>query len=147
GQALWPEVAADSLQGKNTEALAADVVKVYSSNLEFVSAIAKEFGIAVQFYWQPSVFTKMSPTQAETAIIEATKDFAAFYRQAQGEMRKNHRLAGRSDFRDISNILDGHTETAFIDTVHVTELVNKLVAREIVAGLTDILERSGSRAS
>jgi hypothetical protein len=148
---LWPEVVADSLRGRDTGSLARDVVKVYSSNVEFVSAMAKEFGVGVQFYWQPSVFTKDPPTEPEKAIIRSSTDFAvdfaALYRQAQEAMRQNNRIAGRSDFRDISNILDGYSKTAFIDTVHATELANQVIAREIVAGLTGTLERSLSRAS
>jgi hypothetical protein len=145
--ALQPEVIADPLEGKDTEALARDVVRVYATNVETVSATAKQFGMSVQFYWQPSVYTKNSPTQPEVSIIRSTKDFVDFYKKAQQGMRQNDRLADRSDFRDISGILDSYSTTAFIDTVHVTELANKIVASEIVAGLTGILEQSFSRTS
>ena len=70
---LRPEVIADSLQGKSTEDLARDVVKVYWSNVEFVSATAKEFGMAVQFYWEPSVYTKAPLTEPEESIIQDRK--------------------------------------------------------------------------
>ena len=145
--ALQPEVIADPLQGKDTEALAREVVQVYATNVETVSAMAKQFGIRVQFYWQPSVYTKRSVTQPEAAIIKSTKDLAEFYKKVQEGVRRNHRLADRSDFRDISGILDSYATTAFIDTVHVTELANRMVASEIVAGLTGTLEQVFSRAS
>jgi hypothetical protein len=142
---LWPEVVADSLRGRDTGSLARDVVKVYSSNVEFVSAMAKEFGVGVQFYWQPSVFTKDPPTEPEKAIIRSSGDFAIFYRQVQEAISQI--IAGRSNFRNISNVLDGFTKMAFIDNHNVTELANEVIAREIVAGLTGTLERSLSPAS
>ena len=54
--------------------------------------------------------------------------------------RQNRRLAGRSDFRDLSNVLDGYDKTAFIDNHNVTELANEIIARRIVDGLTDTIE-------
>jgi hypothetical protein len=145
--AFHPEVEADPLEGKDTKALGRDVVRVYSSNVEFVSAMARQFGMAVQFYWQPSVYTKLSPTKAEVSTIQSNKHFADFYKDVQEEMKENHRVTDRTDFRDISNILDGYASTAFIDTVHVTELTNKMVAEQIVAGLADTLDQSVSRVA
>ena len=143
--ALWPEVVADSSQSKNPEALALDVVKVYSSNVEFVSAIAKRFGVAVQFYWEPSVYTKVPLTEPEESIIRSSEHFAAFYRQVPEAMRQNHHMVGRSNFRDISNVLNGYANTAFIDNHNVTELANEAIAREILAGLDFTPKQTASR--
>ena len=140
-ESLWPQVVvADSLEGKDTEALAQDVVRVYANNLKFLSVIAKQFGIDVRFYWQPAIFTKVPATQAEATIIQSTPHFAAFYRQVQDTMRQDKSIVGHPNFRDISRLLDG-SKTAFIDTIHVTELANEAIAREIVAGLKDNLDR------
>ena len=144
---LSPDVVADPLADKNTEALARDVVRVYSTNVESAAAIAEQYGVMTHFYWQPSVYNKASPTEPEQSIIHATEQFAGLYKRVQEMMRENHRVTARSNFRDISNILDGYSRTAFIDTVHVTELANELVARAIVEGLTDTLERSVSRVT
>ena len=143
--ALRPEAVADSPQHKNPDALANDVVGVYSCNIEFVSAIAKEGGRMAQFYWEPSVYSKSSLTGPEKSILRSSDHIAAFYRQVQAVVR--HRVANRSNFRDISGALDGYATTAFIDTHNVTELANEMIAREIVADLKDSLDRAVSRAS
>jgi hypothetical protein len=62
-------------------------------------------------------------------------------------MKQVDRTAGLTNFRDISNVLDGYAGTAFIDTVHATELANEMIAREIVADLKDTLEQAASRAA
>ena len=141
-ESVWPQVVvADSLEGKDTEALAHDVVRVYANNLKVLSVIARQFGIGVQFYWQPAIFTKVPTTEMEATIIQNTPNFPPFYRQVQDTMRKDQSIVGHPNFRDISSLLDG-SKTAFIDTIHVTELANEAIAREMVAGLKDELDRA-----
>jgi hypothetical protein len=137
---LRPERVMDSAQGKDIEVLAVDTVRVYSANVELVAAIGRQFGMAVRFYWEPSVYTKAPLTEAEESIIRSSEHFARFYTHIQDAMRQNRRLAGRSDFRDLSNVLDGYDKTAFIDNHNVTELANEIIARRIVDGLTDTIE-------
>ena len=60
-------------------------------------------------------------------------------------MKQVQRTAGPANFRDISNVLDGYAGTAYIDTVHATELANEKVAREIVSDLGETLEQVTSR--
>jgi hypothetical protein len=138
---------ADYLKDKDNEALAADVVRVYFRNVETVTAVEKEFDMVSQFFWQPSVYTKTHPTEAEESIIHASGHVASFYRRVHEAMKQVDRTAGLTNFRDISNVLDGYAGTAFIDTVHATELANEMIAREIVADLKDTLEQAASRAA
>jgi len=144
---LWPEAVVDSLQDTNNEALALDVVKVYYGNLDFVSALAKKFGMVARFYWQPSVYTKTQHTEPEKFIIRGSEYFAGFYRRVQEAMKQTNSTPGRANFRDISDVLDGYDKTAFIDNHNVTELANEVIARKIVADLKDALEQPASRES
>jgi len=144
--ALSPEAVADSFKDRDNNALARDVVKVYFRNVEAINAVEKEFGMLVNFFWQPSVYTKIHPTETEQSIIHTSGHVASFYRRVHEEMKRVQATAGPANFRDISSVLDGYAGTAFIDTVHATELANELVARKIVGDLRETLEQAVSRA-
>jgi hypothetical protein len=146
-RALRPEAVANPLKDRNNEALAQDVVRVYFRNVEFVSAMEKQFGVAAQFFWQPSVYTRARPTKQEVSMIHASDEHALLYRKIHEAMKRVDRATHPAKFRDISNVLDRYGGTAFIDTVHATELANEVIAREIVAGLTDTLKARLSRAA
>jgi len=133
------------LKDRDNDALARDVVKVYFRNVEAVNAVKKEFGMVAHFFWQPSVYTRTHPTEMEQSIIHASGHVASFYRRVHEEMKQVQRTAGPANFRDISNVLDGYAGTAYIDTVHATELANEKVAREIVSDLGETLEQATSR--
>jgi len=137
---LRPERVMNSAQGRDTEALAIDTVRVYSANVELVAAMARQLGVAVRFYWEPSVYTKVPLTKAEESILRSSEHFARFYSHVQDAMGQNRRLAGHSGFRDLSNVLNGYAKTAFIDNHNVTELVNEIIARRIVDGLRDTID-------
>ena len=142
---LSPDAVADPLKDRDNDALARDVVKVYFRNVEAVNAVKKEFGMVAHFFWQPSVYTRTHPTEMEQSIIHASGHVASFYRRVHEEMKQVQRTAGPANFRDISNVLDGYAGTAYIDTVHATELANEKVAREIVSDLGETLEQATSR--
>jgi len=142
---LSPDAVADPLKDRDNDTLARDVVKVYFRNVEAVNAVKKEFGMVVHFFWQPSVYTRTHPTETEQSIIRASGHVASFYQRAHEEMKQVQRNAGPANFRDISNVLDGYAGTAYIDTVHATELANEKVAREIVSDLGETLEQVTSR--
>jgi len=146
-RAVRPEAVADPLQDRNNETLAQDALRVYFRNVEFVSVMEKQFAFAAQFFWQPSVYTRARPTKQEVSMIHASDEHALLYRKIHEAMKRVDRASHPANFRDISNVLDGYGGTAFIDTVHATELVNEVVAREIVAGLADTLKARPSRAA
>jgi hypothetical protein len=50
-------------------------------------------------------------------------------------MKEAERNLHPQDFHDISNALDAYPGTAFIDTIHSTELANEMIARAIVANI------------
>jgi len=144
-KSLLPEAVADPLRDRDNDVLAGDVVRVYFRNLEFVTAAEKEFDFVAQFFWQPSVYTKAHPTEAEKAIIHASGHVGSFYRRVHEAMEETHRTAEPPNFRDISDVLDEYAGTAYIDTVHATELANEMIARKIVGNLKDAFERAKPR--
>jgi hypothetical protein len=143
-KALRPQTvaAADSFKRNSTEeALARDVVRVYFRNLEFVTAMEKEFGIVARFFWQPSVYTKAHPSPAEQALIDGTNPIGSLYKHVHEGMKQVQQSGGPANFQDISNALDAYAGTAYIDPVHSTELANEKIARAIVTGLGDTLDQ------
>jgi lysophospholipase L1-like esterase len=144
--ALWPRIQADSLTETANDELARDVVRAYFRNVEFVTAMEKEFGFTSRFFWQPSVYTRARPTEPEKSIIRGSPQGASFYRRVHEAMKETDRAAGPANFTDISGVLDGSAATAFIDATHSTELANQVIAHEMVADLEDTLEQAASRA-
>jgi hypothetical protein len=146
-RALWPETLADTSTNTDNQVLASADIRLYLRNVQFATALGREFGFATEFFWQPSVYTKIHATGVETSIIRSSGSFAALYRRAHQAMREVQRTAASSHVRDISNALDRYAGTAFIDTSHTTELANEVVAREIVDDLKDILDHSATRVA
>ena len=142
---LWSKTAADSLRVAN-DTLGTDVTRAYFRNIESLTAIAKKYGMVSQFFWQPCVYTKTPPTPVETSIINSSRPIASFYRRVHKAMKQAQHDASPANFHDISNVLDSYSGTAFIDTVHTTELANEMVARQIVTDLKDILDAATSGA-
>jgi hypothetical protein len=144
---LWFRTAPDSFEEeKNEEDLALDVVRVYFRNVEFVRAIARQFGIVARFFWQPSVYTRVHPTEPERSIIRATAHAGHIYGLVHEAMKQVEQTDHPASFRDLSTALDEYPGTAFIGTSHATEIANELVAREIVADLQDTLRQVEARA-
>jgi hypothetical protein len=141
---LWPEPVTNSSNGRNNQALAADLIRIYLRNMEAVSAMEKEFGFAASFFWEPSVFTKSKPSPPEENSVRHSEPIAVIYRLAQEAIKQKHGFP--PNVRDISNALDGYEGTSFMDTERATERANEMVAREIVASLKDTLEQAASRA-
>jgi lysophospholipase L1-like esterase len=118
------------------EVLAPQVVSAYLANLRVIRAVARDYGFGAVFFWQPSVFAKRSPSAGEQAIIDAS---LAYHRHLQLATDEALREAAREtpDLFDLSTLFDDLEGSVFLDSSHLSEAGNRLIAEAMVAVLTE----------
>ena len=112
--------------------LASDIVRIYSANVHTVEGLGKEFGFTPLFYWQPVVFSKKTHSPAENALDAPLAGwhplFQATYEQAR-----------RAPCTNLSGIFDNTADTVFMDSCHVTEKANDIIARRIAQDVAPLV--------
>jgi lysophospholipase L1-like esterase len=136
-------------RGPDTATLAQAVIAAYSGNLDIVAALAKQFGFAAEFFWQPSVFTKTPRTAQEDTpfLFVSNKAARPLYERVASLVKDSTALAGRQDFHNLSSVLDGYGRTAFLDEIHTTELANEMIARRLFDDIQPDLAKAVLRQS
>ena len=119
-----------------TDALAAEVVSLYTRNLQIAEALSRRFGFATLYYWQPSVFSKSQRTPYEDSLVasRSARERALFARAGQG-VAGSRELAMIDGFEDLSNAFDDTSAPVFFDFIHVSEAGNAVLAEAIGADL------------
>jgi lysophospholipase L1-like esterase len=123
-------------QTGNHRSLTTGLLTVYESNMRVIQAVSAEYGIRTVFFWQPTAFTRTNLTPEERASVEADVAFSRFYKTAMEEL-KNSGIAKNSSFRNLSDAFNGESGRIYIDTMHVSERGNKIIANLISASITD----------
>jgi lysophospholipase L1-like esterase len=125
---------------KELNDLSEEVVSIYNENIKMIYALAKTYDFKAIFYWQPTIFNKLSLSEYEkrqAVSVSYLKDFTR---------NTNHRLEHKEihieelDFYDISDIFMNVTEPVFIDYCHVSEYGNTILAKRMAADLINILK-------
>lgn len=110
-------------------------VAAYTANVKMTKGICREFGIRCLFFLQPLVITKQPLGAVETKVVEGLGDAKArfgqdFYTQVAAA------LADEPTFHDLSNVLDGVTESHFFDYGHTSPFtgitIGRVIARHIL---------------
>jgi lysophospholipase L1-like esterase len=117
--------------------LAADVFRVYRSNLETVRALARHHGFEARFYWQPSLRYDRKPVTVAEAAIEGVDEewaglhrrFNAFFVPLLDELKGN-------DFMNLSGIFENQTQQIYTSPMHLTPEGNRLIAMAILQDLS-----------
>jgi hypothetical protein len=117
------------LDPQKQAALAADVVRVYQINHLAVEAIGDKMNFTPLFYWQPTPYTKDHLNDFEKTCSDLPV-FAHFFDQVYAAI-KSSPLAADHSFHDISDVLDGHRRTLYIDYAHTTEYANAIIAHRM----------------
>ena len=111
----------------------------YFKNLDFVSLLAHNHGIACAFFWQPVIYTGQKQlTGEEQKIIERTQ---ARYNPNGGLVNVYDFVRGqtRPRFFDIADVFSNVPETLYVDPWHVGPQGNRLVAERMY----EILRQQG----
>ncbi len=131
--------------GKISDKLADDIIKVYESNIKMVEALGKEYGFESLFYWQPIVLDKPHLTPFEKKQAREWMYFKDFYFQMHGRVDGSGFLSSDPRFRDLSGIFANAKKPYFIDFCHLGEAGNEIVAENMYEDVLPIIKKRGEQ--
>jgi lysophospholipase L1-like esterase len=131
---------------KTFDPLADDIARIYLTNMEIVSALAKRFHFQPLFYWQPTITTKKKLSSLEEGLrpIEPLilgEDKPLF---AKVSSRVRSALSSDSRFQDIENMFDDSSATIYVDNEHYTEAASRQIAVRMSYDVLRMLRRDGT---
>jgi lysophospholipase L1-like esterase len=119
-------------------AVDADIIDTYRRNLDRMMSVRQARGIRAVCVFQPTLLARQRRTAAEEALV------AYMERRHPGYAARFGRLLPRAveamrgvaaargvPFVDLSGLFDASSETIFIDTAHVTDRGNALIAERL----------------
>ena len=121
-----------------SQRLATAVMQVYAANVRFVETLSRQSGFVALFYWQPVIFTKRHLTAYEQQRAEEHRARRAFFLQVHEQMKRHPDLAPNERFYDLTPLFAETKEPYFIDSLHVTETGNALVAKQMAADISRV---------
>lgn len=114
---------------RNEEALLAELVELYTSNVELVNRLAVAFGFDVDFFYQPmGLLDDSNPFVTDRA--RKAPGFA-FVRNADTALRTAI-ADGKLKYHDLSSVLGSMPSGRYIDVAHYTPASNEVLSDEIV---------------
>ncbi len=120
-------------------ALADEVARAYHANIAHVNRLARAYGFAALFYWQPSLHRKKNLTPYERAVLEREARWWPFFELVHERVVA---LAGAEPgFHDVSGLFADEPSPRFVDQWHLGEAGNEVVARRILEDLGPLLAR------
>ena len=117
-------------------ALCDEVARRYFENVRIIRLLAREYGFAVLFFWQPVLFTRRHMSPHKTRYLnDAAPDPALrtrlFVETSDAWRRRQAAMAG-PDLVDIGRLFDDDPEPRYIDPFHLAEEGNDLVAEAML---------------
>ena len=138
-----PEAAADSSfiagyrqRGVSVDSLADQVVATYLQNYRIVGALAREYGFAYSFFWQPVIWYGDKPLTRDEHVAQrwyALHGLPEIYRAVYDRMRDA--AARETNLYDIADVFKGQSESLYLDWNHLTPEGNAMIAARMVAAL------------
>ncbi|MBX9788807.1 MAG: hypothetical protein K2Y37_07810 [Pirellulales bacterium] len=124
-----------------TRYVAEETIRAYAFNLRTLKALQAHYGFAALIYWQPTLWTKASPSAEEQGYLREFDERGerAFVLQVLQTLRAkmataaaNREFAVLQDVIDLSDALDGVGNThVYIDPCHLNGRGNAAVATRI----------------
>ena len=124
------------------DALAADVVDTYCSEVRTVVALGREYGFLPVFIWQPVAFTKQQPTAYERSATRAYEYARPFFTRVYQRVHDQGGCRG-AQVDDLSHLFDREDGPMFLDAFHLTEEGNRRLAAAILPSVATALPSSG----
>jgi hypothetical protein len=122
--------------------LAREVIAAYLANVRLARLLAREYGFAPIFFWQPVITTKMFKTPDERRWVhDYTSDperRRLLYEAIIGERRRHPELVEASDNIDLSALFDDWTEPVYIDLYHLSEAGNAAAAEAMLPAVARV---------
>jgi len=125
------------------EDLPGAVAEVYLSNLRLVESWSRSLGFHTLFYWQPTIFGKRMLSSYERAEREKQQAVEGFFHETCRAVEKRRREIGADAIlNDLSGIFADVSTPVYIDSCHLSEYGNSLVARRMAKDILPLVRRS-----
>ena len=85
----------------------------------------------MRFYWQPSVYSKASPTDYEQKLEARWPERRALFLAVEEAVARSAALRAEPLFRDLSRVFEDRPEPLYVDALHLGEPGNALIAQAI----------------
>lgn len=127
-------------------ALCPEIASQYGNLTDVVRALASHFDFAAEFYWQPMLATSAKPRTEWEELATTEKEWGAFVRACTAAVDDAMKARGYTDFRTLTALFDGETESVFVDDYgHLTEAANRVVAEALARDLIPVLREHRQR--
>ncbi len=109
-------------------------VEAYLFNKNVISALAKQFGIKVYFFWQPYLFsqTKKHLSLREQETLNSS---SPVLKEIASRVYSTVAAQSPSNLHNLSDVFDNVEGGIYYDQCHIAARGNEIVAREIVKTL------------
>lgn len=114
---------------KELKLLSEGISEYHIKSMELLEHLAQAYGFKYICFWQPTMFIENKLTNEESKLTPRLNDKALgnIYRYTTDSLRAK----SVPHFFDISNALSDRTESVYLDTAHISEYGNQLVATKI----------------
>ena len=111
------------------QALAADTVQYYAQSLKVLVHLSKTYNFKFLCFWQPVLFTDPKVLPQEYKIDSRLEDqmLGKLYRFTNQDLSR----LSLPHFYNLADVMSGRTKPLYMDTVHLMEEGNALVAEHI----------------
>jgi len=117
------------------ESLKNQTVSFYVNQLKIIKSMEETFGFKSFFYWQPSIWQK-----SDLSEFELTRNSTSKKQFGEDYIEITKMIQDVPEIIDISNVLNNHSQTLFIDEVHISSAGNKIIAEKIGESVMDYLK-------
>ena len=119
------------------------MLQCYTVNKEIIEAAGEKMQFTSLFFWQPTPYTRTNRNDFEESWL---KDPAQrrFIEDAYAAIRRSP-LETSASFHDISNVFQGYAGTLYMDSAHVTERGNEIIARRMFQDVAPLVAREVAR--
>lgn len=139
-----PRQAPANLQAYANQELASSVLDTYVANMQIVESLAQSYAFPVVFYWQPVLSNKRNLSQFENRKFIRYGGIGLF-QQMDRSLDQRSLAQSHSDFHDLRDAFDDHSETIFIDFFHISEAGNERIADLIIQTLPPLTPHTSTR--
>ena len=104
-----------------------NIIFIYEENMETLKNIASGQGITVDFFWQPSVFSKSPKSEREISLSDAAPAVQTLLHR-----EVDRRVGESAAVIDLTGVFDGQNSRVFVDAVHLGKSGNQIVANSMI---------------
>lgn len=123
--------------------IARSTLETYKQNLKFVQSLSAGYGFKPFFYWQPVIFNKPRLTPFEYKM-KHFHDYASIYFLEANKLANQIKLP---NFYDISNTFENISQPVYIDTWHLSEEGNNMIAARIAKDIARYLSNKQGKSN